>query len=225
MQIGDMDAIDTMQAEAMTGTTETRREKIAAEPLRRCVVSREVLPKETLVRFVVSSAGEVVPDVEGNLPGRGYWVRADASSLQRATEKNIFAKAARRPVQVSADLVERTAALIARRCLDFIGLARRAGQAVCGFQQVRAELQRNGVGVLITATDGADHGHRKLKAWAAEIPEVALFSRADLSAALGRENVVHAAIAPGQLATLFIAESRRLAGIRGTHELNQSVGQ
>lgn len=215
-----MEAVDTMDVEAMPRTTEQAGEDPVTGPLRRCIVSREVLPKEMLVRFVIGPAGEIVPDVEGKLPGRGLWVRADSSTLDTAVAKALFAKAARRPVEVPADLVARTAALLARRCLDLIGLARRAGQAICGFERVRAALQHEGVGVLLTARDGAAGGQHKLRALAGELPGMTLFTSADLSAVFGRENVVHAALTPGRFAELLIAESARFAGMRRTCEEN-----
>lgn len=205
-----------MIVEATPRAADQAAEDAVTGPLRRCIVSREVLPKETLVRFVIGPAGEIVPDVEGKLPGRGLWVSADSSTLDTAIAKNLFAKAARRPVEVPTDLVDRTALLLARRCLNLIGLARRAGQAICGFERVRAGLQHRGVGVLLTAKDGAADGPRKLKALAGELPNVALFTSADLSAVFGRENVVHAALTPGRFAELLIAESARFAGMRRT---------
>jgi uncharacterized protein len=183
-------------------------------PLRRCIVTREVLPKEALLRFVIGPAGDVVPDVAGKLPGRGLWVKAERAALANAIAKNLFAKAARQSVAAPADLVDRTAALVAQRCLELIGLARRAGQAVCGFEKVRDALRTERVAVVLAAADGAADGRGKLKALAGERPTLALFTTAELSASLGRENVVHGALAPGRLAERLIAESARLAGLR-----------
>jgi uncharacterized protein len=183
-------------------------------PLRRCIATREVQPKEALLRFVIGPAGDVVPDVAGKLPGRGLWVKAERAALTQAVAKNLFAKAARQSVAVPGDLADRTAVLLAQRCLDLIGLARRAGQAICGFEKVRDALRQDRVGVVLAAADGAADGRGKLKALAGERAVVALFTAAELSASLGRENVVHAALAPGRLAERLIAESARLAGLR-----------
>jgi uncharacterized protein len=207
----DMTASETMSVETPLGTDE---DAAVAEPLRRCIATREVLPKASLVRFVVGPAGDVVPDVSGKLPGRGFWVKAERTALANAVAKNLFAKAARQSVAVPSDLVDRTGALLARRCLELIGLARRAGQAVCGFEKVRDALRKERVGVVLAAADGAADGRGKLKALAGERATVALFTAAELSASLGRENVVHAALAPGRLAERLIAESARLAGLQ-----------
>ena len=42
-------------------------------PLRRCLVTRERLPKEAMIRFVLGPGRELVPDLAGKLPGRGMW--------------------------------------------------------------------------------------------------------------------------------------------------------
>lgn len=205
---------ETMGADASLGGAEDAAEFAATGPLRRCIVTREVLPKELLVRFVIDPAGTVVPDIGGKLPGRGLWVKAERTVLANAVAKKLFAKAARQPVNLPADLVDRTAALLAQRCLDLIGLARRAGEAVCGFEKVRDALRNGRVGILLAAADGAADGRGKLKALAGERPVLALFTGAELSAALGRENVVHAALAQGRLAERLTVESARLAGLR-----------
>lgn len=211
MTLTDGIADEMTNAEAPLGTAE---DVPMTGPLRRCIVTREVLPKESLLRFVIGPAGEVVPDVAGKLPGRGLWVKAERAVLANAIAKNLFAKAARQSVAAPADLVDRTAALLAQRCLELIGLARRAGQALCGFEKVRDALRTERVSVVLAAADGAIDGRAKLKALAGDRATVALFTVAELSAALGRENVVHAALAPGRLAERLIVESARLAGLR-----------
>jgi uncharacterized protein len=209
-----MAAIDTMGADAPLRTTEDAVDFPATGPLRRCIVTREVLPKESLIRFVIGPAGDLVPDISGKLPGRGLWVKAERAVLASAVAKNVFAKVARQSVDVPTDLVDRTVVLLSHRCLDLIGLARRAGQVICGFEKVRDALRGRRVALVLAAADGAADGRGKLRALTGALPILALFSGADLSAALGRENVVHAAMAPGRLAERLIAESARLAGLR-----------
>jgi hypothetical protein len=206
-----MDVIDAMVSPRTR--IEGRPDETLSGPLRRCIVTREVLPKESLIRFVVGPAGEISPDVEGRLPGRGLWVKAERAVLSAAVMKHRFAKAARRSVVTPADLVDRTAALLRQRCLDLLGLARRAGQVVCGFEKVRDALRSERAKVLVEAADGATDGRARLTAMAGERPILAMFGSAELSAALGRENVVHAALAPGRLAERLVAEANRLAGL------------
>jgi predicted RNA-binding protein YlxR (DUF448 family) len=210
----DMTASEATSAGRPFDGAEDEADAPLAGPLRRCIVTREVLPKASLVRFVIGPASDVVPDIAGKLPGRGLWVKAERAALAKAVAKNLFAKAAHQSVNVPADLVDRTVALLAQRCLDLIGLARRAGQAICGFEKVRDALRQARVGILLEAADGAADGRGKLQALAGELPTLALFTGAELSASLGREHVVHAALAPGRLAERLIAESARLAGLR-----------
>jgi len=200
-----IEATESDVAEAM--------EDDADAPLRRCVVTREVLAKAALIRFVIGPAGEIVPDVGERLPGRGFWVKARRDAVDAAA-KGHFAKAARRPVSVPPDLAERTASLLAQRCLDIIGLARRAGQAVAGFEKVRESLGRRQAALLLAAADGAADGRAKLKGAAEGLPTIDLFTSAELSAALGRDNVVHVALAAGRLCERLQLEAGRLAGLR-----------
>lgn len=181
-------------------------------PLRRCVVTGAVQGKEGMIRFAVADDGTLVPDLEERLPGRGYWITAERPVLVRALARAAFARAARRPVRAEPDLADRVGGLLARRCLDMLGLARRAGQVVAGFEKVREALAAGRAGVLLAASDGASDGRAKLRGLAAGLPVVELFDAAALGAALGRDIAVHAAIAPGRLAERFLAECRRYRG-------------
>lgn len=186
-------------------------------PVRRCLVSRMRLPPERMIRFVVGPEGEVVPDLGADLPGRGMWLSAARDVVNTAAAKNLFSRAARAPVKVPADLVERTEALLERRCLETIGLARRAGQAVSGFEKVRGWLKgprAQEAGVLLEAADAAPNARGRMKALAPDLPLVDLFGRQDLGAALGRDQAVHVLIRRGRLAQRLLTDAARLAGLR-----------
>ena len=187
-------------------------------PERRCLATGAVRPKAELVRFVVGPDGKVVPDVAGKLPGRGLWLTARRDIVAAAVTKRLFARAARQPVTVDDDLAERVGALLAARCCDQIGLARRAGRAVIGFAKVEAALAAGKAAVLVAAADGAADGRSKLRALAPGLPLVELFTAAELGAAFGREYIVHAALAPGRIAQAFVADATRLAGFRAVEK-------
>jgi uncharacterized protein len=181
---------------------------------RRCLVTREVKEPDRMIRFVLDPAGRVVPDVDGRLPGRGMWLSADRNVLNKAVAANLFARAARARVQVEADLVAQVERLLVGRALDCLGLARRAGEVAIGFDQVRACLRASAAAVLVAAADSAADGRRKLRRLALDLPLITAFSKAELGAALGREGVVHVAVAPGGLARRLVSDARRLAGFR-----------
>ena len=173
------------------------------------------MPREALLRFVVDPAGALVPDLGETLPGRGLWVSAERAALEMACDRGLFARAARRPIAVAPDLIDEVERQLTARALDTLGLARRAGALVTGFDKVQRALTERRMAVLVEASDGARHGRARLGALARDIPVIAQFDGAALSRSLGRENVVHAALAPGRLADRFLRESARLAGVRG----------
>jgi uncharacterized protein len=204
------------QAVVPSGAREVDENGEPKGPLRRCVVTRSVLPKERLLRFVVGPDASLVIDLEGDLPGRGIWLQARRNVVETACAKGSFAKAARQPVTVPEGLPDRVAALARRRCLDLVGLARRAGQVASGFEQVRAMLRDGRAGALLAAVDGSEGGRGKMTGLARDVPLVELFTALELGAALGREQAVHVALARGKLAQRLVAEAQRLAGVAGT---------
>lgn len=193
------------------------RARRAAAAQRRCIASGEGKGREDLVRFVVAPDGTVVPDLEGRLPGRGLWLSPDREILEKSRLGAAFARAAKGPVTVAPDLADRLETMLAARCRDLLGLARRAGQAVMGYEQVRAFL-RDGAGkragVLVAARDGAAGGRDKLRHLAPDTPLVEVLDSAEIGAAFGAGAVVHAAVAEGRLARELIVTAHRLAGLR-----------
>lgn len=203
---------DERTVSAMKG----RRDVAAGDavPSRRCIVTRDSKPTTALVRFVASPDGLIVPDLAGSLPGRGIWVTADRASVEAAVAKKLFARAARRQVTVPAGLADQVAAQLVRRCIDLIGLARRGGGAVAGFEKVRAFLSKGTAGLLLAAADGAEDGRRKLERLSGVAPVTTALRRHELGQAFGRDQAVHAVVASGKIADQLEAASRRLSGFR-----------
>jgi len=186
---------------------------------RRCIVTGDVLPESRLLRFVRAPDGRIVPDVEAKLPGRGLWVRAEREAILEAVAKRGFARAAKAPVIADSSLAELAEARLVERMLALIGIARRAGELVLGFDQVEKALRgANPPPTLIEAAEAAPDGGRKLQAAAIArgyAPFViGALTNAELSLALGRANVVHAALKPGRIAERLIFEAARLSGFR-----------
>jgi predicted RNA-binding protein YlxR (DUF448 family) len=186
---------------------------------RRCIVSGESGDSANLIRFALTPEGVVVADVAGKLPGRGAWVRADRASLEQAVKKGAFARAFKANAKAPDDLVDQTETLLAKRCLDQLGLAKRAGAIALGATQVDAAIRAKPLFFLIEAYDGAEEGREKLMSlhiglWGRPPGAVGCFSGADLGVALGRERVIHACLLQERLALAWAAEIGRLAGFR-----------
>jgi hypothetical protein len=185
-----------------------------AATTRRCLVTGEIRPKSELVRFVVSPDGAVVPDIAERLPGRGLWLTARRDIVAAAVAKRLYARAAKRPAMVDEALPDRVEALLAARCGDLIGMARRAGAAAMGFVKVERMLSAGVAGLLLGAADAAADGRRKLRAVAPRVPERVELTAAELGAAFGRDAVMHAALRASPLAAALKRELDRLDGFR-----------
>jgi predicted RNA-binding protein YlxR (DUF448 family) len=187
-----------------------------------CVVERAAKPVDDLIRFVVAPDGTVVPDVKRNLPGRGLWVTATRAAVETAVRRKLFAKGFKREVRAGADLGEVTERLLERAALDSLSIAGKAGTVTTGFTKVEAALGRDNPIALLHAADGSDDGLRKLRALlrrnedsgSPEIPVIRLFSGAQLDLALGRSNVIHAALLAGPASQGFLTRCLRMMRFR-----------
>jgi hypothetical protein len=198
---------------------------------RKCIVRQERHVRDEMVRFVLSPEAEVVPDLACRLPGRGAWVFASRSALDLAQTKGAFARAFRRPVRLPSGLTSIVADLLARRALDLLGMAKKAGDLVVGFEKVRESVRTERPLCLIEAADGSDDGRGKLLALMKAVhaddkrdagtverlrlpPVVGCFSAAELGMALGRERVIHACLKDGRVSRIWMRELGRVAGFR-----------
>lgn len=183
---------------------------------RRDLVSHEVMDESRLIRFVAGPDGQVVPDLGRKLPGRGLWVEASRASVEAAVKKNGFTRAAKTKLTAPADLADAIERLLARRCLDQLGLARREGVLISGFEKTAASLRAGKAAWVLEAADGSADGRGKILALArhqtAKI--CGAFTADDLSLALGLENAIHAVLLAGGRADRWTIEVERLAGFR-----------
>lgn len=174
-----------------------------------------------MIRFVRGPDGAAVPDLDEKLPGRGAWVLADRSAFEQMRKRNPFARAFRSETSLPDDVIELVTRLLRRKCLELLGLARGSGQVVSGLEKVLAFSAKRAVGVMILAADAGPGAVEKAERMAGGAPVVDCFERDELSLALGLENMVHAAIAPGRLADRFLREVERLSGVQhGARQLN-----
>ncbi len=192
--------------------------KNRANPERRCIATGESGPTDRLIRFVLGPAAEVVPDLAAKLPGRGVWLTAERALVERAVAKKLFSRAFKAQAAAPADLADRLEALLAGRLIDVIGLARKAGQAVTGFEKVRARLKEGAAGALVQASDGAADGKAKLARMAGGLPSgvavIDVLDSNELGLAFGRDFAIHAALDRGGFADRAIGEAARLSGLR-----------
>ena len=190
------------------------KDKIHGDPERRCLATGEVQPKRGLIRFAVSPDGLLVPDVLGKLPGRGLWVSAERAALEKAVGKGLFARAAKATITVPEDLVDQVEALLARRLIDGISMARKAGLAIAGYEKVKDWLGKESVRILFQASDGSERGKSKLYPPGGRGSFFEVLTASELGLSFGRERVIHAALGKGGLTERIREDAIRLSGVR-----------
>ena len=196
--------------------------------MRMCAVTREVRPISELIRFVVSPQGEVVPDLKRKLPGRGLWIQASRRTVAEAVRRNQFSKGFKREIRAAATLPADTEVLLVRSATEALAMVAKAGQVVSGFSKVEGALREGQAQALIHASDGAADGIRKLDAiirqkhgnpgesqqFSTGFPIVNVLTSEELDLALGRSNVIHAALLAGPASKTFLSRYQILVRYR-----------
>ena len=200
--------------------------------VRMCAVTRQVQPIDDLIRFVVSPQSEVMADLKRKLPGRGLWVAASRQVVAEAVRRHQFGKGFKREVRVAPTLAADTETLLVRSAIEALAIAAKAGQVVAGFSKVEGALAprqaRTAIHAVIHASDGAADGIRKLDAIIRQnarqntengdeshpLPVVTALTSEQLDLALGRSNVIHAALLAGPASKTFLSRSHVLVRYR-----------
>ncbi len=216
--VPNVEQADVEQDDAAADAAETG-------PLRRCIVTRERLTKQVMIRFVVAPDRSVVPDLNARLPGRGIWLSARGDVIETARAKGGFARAARGPVNVPADLAGIIRTGLRRRITELLGLARRAGQAIAGFEKAQATVRAGRAGLVVQAADGSAEECARFRSGAPDgLRVIAPLDAAALGVVFGRDRVVHVAVTPGRLADSLADEAARLMGLTELVGLPDLIG-
>ena len=200
-------------------------------PERTCIVTRAKGPPDGFLRFVVDPDGRVVPDLRCKLPGRGAWVTAERPRVLEAVKRKSFKRAFKSEVEVPPTLADMIDGLMERDALQALSLANKAGLVVAGATKVEGSIGPKVPAALVSASDGSADGIRKMEAAirrltgdeADSIARIRDFRSDQLDLALGRTNVIHAAVAGGTVADGFVTRARRLARYRGAPKAEAAV--
>jgi predicted RNA-binding protein YlxR (DUF448 family) len=196
---------------------------------RRCVLTARIAGRDAFVRLAVSPVGEGLPDVLAKAPGRGAWIGVSRAALADALATGKLKAALSRAFKTGAltippDLSARVESALLRAFLDRLGLEMRAGKLILGSDRIANEARMGKTAALYHAADAGEDGSRKLDqafrvgqdAEGADLAGQRLpLDRAALSVALGRDNVVHLALADRASAERVAIPLRRLLNFLG----------
>lgn len=181
---------------------------------RRCIATKQTLPTSNLIRFVLDPNDVVTPDISERLPGRGMWVSANREDIDKAIDQNLFSKSAKQQATIPDGLVDLIEALIIKRAIDLLSMARKSGQAICGFEKTKSAMMSERWYILLQAEDGSTPQKQKIRPSAVDNSYISCFTAQELGLAFGREHVIHAAVSKGGLSARILLEANRLAGFR-----------
>jgi predicted RNA-binding protein YlxR (DUF448 family)/ribosomal protein L30E len=196
-------------------------------PERKCILSAEHGARDDLIRLALGPDGDVLPDLGAKAPGRGAWVTPDRQLIETAVAKGKLRGALLRAfkgatIRVPDDLVDRIAQGLQRRALDRLGLELRTGNLILGSDRILDKIRAGRVHLLLHAADASADGRGKLdqKLRVSEMGESVVLpvGRSELSVALGRENVVHAALCDRAAAIRVAAAVSRWRAFCGTND-------
>ncbi|TIX51456.1 DUF448 domain-containing protein [Alteraurantiacibacter aquimixticola] len=215
--------------ESLRQNRSRKRDGSGDAPERRCILSGETACRDDLLRLAVSPDGDVLPDALARAPGRGAWIGCNKAQLEQAIASGQLKGALARSfkeggLSVPQDLPVLLENALSRAFLERLGLEMRAGRLILGSDRIANEARMGKVAALFHAEDASEDGSKKLdQAWRVGMDaegsgmagEVLPLDRMALSVALGRDNVVHLALADHASAKRVLVPLRRLQTFLG----------
>lgn len=211
-------------------------------PERKCVLTGRNGSRDELLRLAISPAGpdgvcQVLPDALARAPGRGAWIGVTRAELDEALAGGKLKGALARAFKgAKLDIPENLGALVqdalTRALLQRLGLEMRSGRLILGSDRIAQQARSGAVAWLGHAADASEDGCKKLDqafrvGMDAEgsglVGERLPLDRAALSVALGRDNVVHLALADRASAGRVEIPLRRLMRFAGAHQAAEST--
>jgi predicted RNA-binding protein YlxR (DUF448 family) len=189
---------------------------------RTCIVTRQIRSPSEMLRFVIGPDESVVFDLKRNLPGRGVWVTAKKPIVAEAVKRQAFAKSFKAKARAAATLAEDVDRLLEQGALQSLSICNKAGLVSTGAAKVEKAIASAPIAAMVHATDGGADGVRKIgqaltRAYgeaAVSVPRIILFASGQLDLALGRSNVIHAALKSGAACKAFLERCRHLSHYR-----------
>lgn len=175
-----------------------------------CFITRIEKPLDELIHLVVSPSNQWSVDISGTLPGEGCWVLATRTVLESFSVSQERMSAW--PTVIGAEhIVERVGELFKAQALSLLGFANKAGVILTGNEKIIHALKKSHKGILIQASDASVDGKLKLQynARGCDMVIDQVFSREELSRALGKENSVHVWLNESAVAEAFLKSFRR----------------
>ena len=190
----------------------TRKQKVLSS--RKCFVTGVITQKSDLIRFVIDPKNHVIADVSENLPGRGYWVKAERTIVIKAIKKNLFSKTTKKSVFVDINLLETIEIQVKKNILNQISLSRKAGMTIFGFEKIKSSLSTKKIPLLIQAMDGSIRERARIVT--KSIPNIIddCLIGSELGKVFGREKVIHCAILQSAFVENIIFSANRLNNLK-----------
>lgn len=184
-------------------------------PLRRCIVTGEVLPKEKLLRFVISPDSELVPDVNNTLPGRGIWVTAHRQNVIQAIQKKLFNRFFEGIIKIEPNLLDTLIQLLEERLLSLLCLMRKQSKIVAGFEKLGSRIKKGQVAIMLTAKDSMMSDLDKLIRMNPTLKIISFFSREKLNRIFGGTNYVYCGVQQCGLLPFFLNDLEKIEKLMG----------
>lgn len=201
------------------------QDKDIKRPIRQCALNRTRSREDELLRFVLDPEKRVLPDIKRKLPGRGVWITASYDDVTEAVGKGTFPRGFKQPVTAGPDLPDLVAKLLKQAALQDLALTNKTGATVSGYDKVENAIKNRRIFILVHAADASDDASGRLNrlgravsnAQSRTLNRIDCFTSAELSSALGKWNVNHAAIADSGVGRKFYRSAKRYVDYLGQH--------
>lgn len=185
---------------------------------RTCIITKQTYEKAALIRFVVAPNSEIIPDLKGNLPGRGVYILARKSILIKALQKtiliNYFKTKLKKEVHITENMEALIDKLLVKSAISAIALGRKAGIIMAGALACEKAVRAKKAILVLHSKECAKNSITKIAqaihASQQKIKQIIIFSNEEFKDAFGQDNIQHLAILDSPKAKNILVKLEKL---------------
>ena len=175
------------------------------------LTTNEVCLDNQMIRFIISDNNFLIPDLYNNFKGKEFFVKSTKEELKNFSE-NINERYTK--LFNKNNIVEVIENIILKHIIGIIGLARKAKKVVIGFDEIKIQLKKNKVYLLLQAESFSKKREKQINLPVYQKCKLNCFTKEELGIAFGKKNISNVGFLKSSFINPLVSDTYLLQSLR-----------
>ena len=168
-------------------------------------------PDNQMIRFIVSDKKFLIPDLYHTFQGEEFFVKSTKEELKRFSE-NINEKYTK--IFNKNNVVEIIENILIKHIIGIISLARKAKKVIIGFDEIKIQLKKNRVYLLLQAENFSQKRETQINLPIYQKCKLNCLTKEELGKAFGKKNIANVGFLKSSFINPLISDTYLLQSLR-----------